>query len=258
MALRRETGDWWKDPFERGWYPLGSIVADWKKKTAREAQSLKTILKLPKGSKILDVGCGVGRHSIALARLGYDVTGIDISPNYLNSAKALAKANKVAVRFVRCDMRKLSFKEEFDGAINLFSSFGYFKKNSDDRKVLKGILRALKPNGTFVIDNIDLDFLRKHFLPKAWMELSDGTLVLEERHPLGPKETVAKADWLFVTPSGKRTRMHSEIRGYSKEDLARLFRRAGFTRLKFHPSLASVVGNPSKLNPRLVLSGKKT
>ncbi len=249
--------DWWKNAFQKAWYPLQSITFDWKERTDTEVQSLKKILMLPKASRILDVACGVGRHSVGLAKLGYQVTGIDISPSYLRSAKGFASKQGVKVRFICCDMRQLPFHEEFDGVINLFSSFGYFHRASDDEKVLKGILRAIVPNGIFAIDTVNINFVRRNFLPQAWLELSDGTLVLEKRYPIGPKSSIVKADWLFISNKGKRTRMVSSIRGYTPDGLGHLIRGAGFIKIRPHPPLVGKREGGGKYSSRVVISARK-
>lgn len=251
------TQDWWKPAFEKGWYPLPNIASEWKKKTALEVLALKKLLNLPKGSKILDVACGVGRHSIELAKQGYSVTGIDISPKYLEIAKRNARKAGVDVEFRRCDMRRLPFNGEFDAAINLFSSFGYFLNPNDDKKVLFAISRSLSKGGIFVIDNIDYEFLTKHFIGQSWSKLADGTLILEHRQRPDKKTQVVNTDWLFVSPKGKRTEMKSEIRGFTNAQLGKLLKRAGFQAIKRHGPLGPQ-GARLRVSPRLVLSARKS
>ncbi len=232
MGHSSSSNDWWRKPFDQGLYPLDSIARDWKEKTETEIVSLRRILRLARGAKILDVGCGVGRHSIALEKEGFAVTGADFSRRYL----ALAKKRSRKVKFVRADMRVLPFEKEFDGAINLFSSFGYFKSPADDLKTLKSIFRALKPGGRFLIDNLNYEGFDKVFSPQCWSELGDGTLVLEQRTP-PDKSRVLKSAWLFVRKDGKRSEMYSEIRAYDFSSLSRLFKKAGFTDVRQHAPL---------------------
>lgn len=144
--------NWWSHAFEKGIYPLKSLIEDpkWRKKTGQEIAFLRRILRLPRRSHILDVGCGVGRHAVELAKLGYDVTGVDISSRYLAEARRRARKQRVHAHFIRGDMRRLDFNKTFDAAINLFTSFGYFPSPSDDLKVLRGVCRALKPGGLFL------------------------------------------------------------------------------------------------------------
>ncbi len=102
---------------------------------------------------ILDLACGYGRHSIELARRGFqNVCGLDQSAHFLKLARNRSKTLPVRPFFLRGDMRRLRFKNEFDAIINVFTSFGYFESSEDDHSVLEGVKRALKPGGLFVID----------------------------------------------------------------------------------------------------------
>src|SRR5438128_2565024 len=96
-------------------------------KTRQEVEELVHLLNLPQGSAILDLGCGYGRHALLLAALGYRVTGLDRSEPLLHRAQSDAAAQGVQVRWVHDDMRRLSFEDEFDVVLSLFSSFGYFE-----------------------------------------------------------------------------------------------------------------------------------
>jgi 2-polyprenyl-3-methyl-5-hydroxy-6-metoxy-1,4-benzoquinol methylase len=109
-------------------------------------------LGLKKGAKIMDLACGHGRVSIELAKLGYQVTGLDYSKRFLEIAKTEAKKAGVKINFIRQDMRKLNFVRKFDAVINIFTSFGYFKSERDDIKIIQKVSRALKPGGKFFVD----------------------------------------------------------------------------------------------------------
>ena len=111
--------------------------------------NLASHLKLKKNSKIIDVACGNGRHAVYLNLLGYDVTGIDLSKKNIESA---SKSSKKNLQFFVHDMRKLFKQNEYDLAINLFTSFGYFDEDSDNEKALFAIANNVKTEGLVVID----------------------------------------------------------------------------------------------------------
>ncbi len=122
---------------------------------ARLVQLLEDILSLEKCSKILDLGCGRGRHSIKLNRKGYHVTGIDLS----EQAIATAREKKVTldlknIRFEVRDMRN-PLPEKFDAIVNLFTTFGYFKTDEENAGVLKSVKKMLEPQGIFVLDYLN-------------------------------------------------------------------------------------------------------
>jgi SAM-dependent methyltransferase len=105
-------------------------------------------LQIGRGAKLLDLACGAGRHSRVLHSLGYDVTGVDLSPN------SIAQANQCTapgLRFFVHDMRE-PLADMYDIILNLFTSFGYFDSVADNARVLKSVLDALLPGGTLVID----------------------------------------------------------------------------------------------------------
>lgn len=102
--------------------------------------------------RILDVGCGTGRHSRELARRGYAVVGVDLSESMLAQARERAAAEGVVVTFRREDARALPFKEEFDIAIMLCEGgFSLVETDEMDRQIVKGIARALRPGGLLVM-----------------------------------------------------------------------------------------------------------
>ena len=108
--------------------------------------------------KILDVGCGTGRHAINLATKGYkNITGIDLSPGMIRAAKKVAKEKNVQVDFRVCDARELPFENEFDAAICLCEgAFSLLENDAENYKVLKAIHKSLKKHGVFILTTLNL------------------------------------------------------------------------------------------------------
>lgn len=111
--------------------------------------NLSAYLKPKAQSRILDIACGRGRHSIYLNKKGYDVTGIDLSEQNIKYAQQFEQKN---LHFYVHDMRKLSYINYYDFAFNLFTSFGYFDNEKDHVNALKAFRKGLKEDGTLVID----------------------------------------------------------------------------------------------------------
>lgn len=105
-------------------------------------------LALPTTAHLLDLACGAGRHSRVLQRLGFKVSGCDLSQNSIR--EATEKAAPGMTFFVH-DMRN-PLPERYDAVLNLFTSFGYFNDLSDNEKVLKSVAESLPPGGILVID----------------------------------------------------------------------------------------------------------
>ena len=105
-------------------------------------------LGLSEGTKVLDLACGKGRHSITMNEHGLDVLGVDLSPNSIEIAN---RSMKDGLRFEVHDMRE-QLDEQFDVVFNLFTSFGYFSDLEDNSRVIQSVNGMLKDNGLFVID----------------------------------------------------------------------------------------------------------
>lgn len=133
----------------------------------RQAKVAVKLLPFEKGQKILDVACGAGRHILAFARLGAKLTGVDLSPSLIKAARKKLKDKNVHSKLINQDMRKLKFKEEFDGVTMWFTSFGYFPTMADDKVVLKGVYRALKPGGWWWIDLPNPSWLEKNLIEET-------------------------------------------------------------------------------------------
>ncbi|NBB77236.1 MAG: methyltransferase domain-containing protein [Bacteroidetes bacterium] len=122
---------------------------------------------------ILDLGCGRGRHSITFAKRGYKVTGIDLSEEAIQKARETAQNQGLEnVRFVIGDMRQ-ALTETFDAVVNLFTTFGYFLEDEENASVLKSVASMLRPQGRFVIDYLNPDYVEKTLVPSEKGSFSD-------------------------------------------------------------------------------------
>ena len=116
------------------------------------AQYVKDIANLARGSKVLDAGCGLGRISVELAALDLDVTGVDIIQSELDAAQDSAQAEGVELTLVNHDLRTFHAPNQFDCAVNLYTSFGYCDTIDEDMQILRNIAESVKPGGTFIME----------------------------------------------------------------------------------------------------------
>jgi len=153
--------DWFAEWFDTPYYHIL-----YKNRDDGEAQNfidnLLKYLQLPKNNKILDLACGKGRHSIYLNKLGYEVTGLDLSSHSIKTAKKMENEN---LKFVVGDMRSVYFPNEFDVVFNLFTSFGYFNDENDNLKVYQSVYEQLKPDGVFVMDFMNASLVEHNLTP---------------------------------------------------------------------------------------------
>ena len=249
------SNDWHKDFFNNSFYNPASPVAV--KHAPREARFVLKQLNLRKDAALLDLCCGPGRHSVEFAKKGMAVTGSDFSKDYLREAAARAKKCKVKLRLVRGDMRRLKYKNEFDAAVNLFTSFGYFQKLSDDIKVLKGLSRALKPGGRLMIDVVHGDFVRAHFRPRNWEKLPGGGFHLEETSFQKNRKGVFNT-WTILKPGKKPASRSFYTRLYDKKSMSVALKAAGLRPLKFWGSFKGLqlTRNRNRLIVLAIKAGK--
>ena len=125
--------------------------------------NLTSYLDFKPTDQLLDLACGKGRHSIYLNQKGYNVTGIDLSPQAIQLANRFANDRLL---FLVHDMRKPIFQNSFDYILNLFTSFGYFEKEEENIQVLQSVHQALKKNGKLVLDFFNPTKVTTHLVKK--------------------------------------------------------------------------------------------
>jgi 2-polyprenyl-3-methyl-5-hydroxy-6-metoxy-1,4-benzoquinol methylase len=124
--------------------------------TSGECDFIEKELNYNKSLKIIDIGCGTGRHSIELAKRGYTVTGIDLSESQLERAREKAKAKNLQVDFQKRDARQLPFKEEFDLAMLICEgAFPLMETDEMNYEILRNAAAALKPGGKLIFTTLN-------------------------------------------------------------------------------------------------------
>ncbi|MBU1935415.1 class I SAM-dependent methyltransferase, partial [Patescibacteria group bacterium] len=142
--------------------------------TLGECDFLEQELGHNKSLKILDVGCGTGRHSIELVKRGYKVTGIDLSLSQLARAREKAKHLQLKIDFLEHDARALPFQNEFDAAIMLCEGgFPLMETDEMNFAILENVSKALRPNGKFIFTTLNGLFPLYHSVEKFCKDNSD-------------------------------------------------------------------------------------
>lgn len=175
--------------------------------------------------RVLDLCCGFGRHTLALAEAGLDVAGLDLSMDLLVGAAELPGGEVLAGRLVRSDARCVPFADRaFDGLVNLFSSFGYFG-DEGDAGVLDEIARLLRPDGLAVLDLMNPARIRAGLVPESRRE-RDGVVLVESRALEDQGRRVTKRVQLTL-PDGREKTWREDVRMYEPEELRGLLQARG-------------------------------
>jgi SAM-dependent methyltransferase len=227
----RISGTWWRDFFTAD---LGEVLfASRAAVTDKEVAKVIGATKIRPQADVLDLGCGIGRHCVALSRRGFAVTGLDYSNDFLREARKAARKAKAPVVFVRGDMRHLRAHfaaRRFDLVVSLFNTFGYFAKRSDDRRMLREIHRVLKPGGALVLNTLNAGGVAARLPMERGSEPLPNVFMIDRaRYDRRRKET--NSEWIIIDtrrPMARVSRRSFRQNVYSHAELKRMLRAAGF------------------------------
>ncbi len=204
--------------------------------TQSEALFVAEALSAEPGARLLDVGCGYGRHAMELAARGFQIIALDSSLPLLLRGADEAQRRGLGINFVHGDMRELAFDSQFDGAYCLFSTFGYFDDETN-RQTIAGIARALKPGSRLVLEVLNRDYLIAGLPTRVWWE-GDGCVVLEEVD-FNYFNSRIVSNRSVVFDDGRQTEQEISIRSYSLHEVGQLLQAVGLKVLEVSGSMAT-------------------
>jgi SAM-dependent methyltransferase len=227
---------WWERFFDDR-YRLSDLDRQSEPTTRDQVDCVLTTLGLSPGDRVLDLGCGTGRHAVLLAEHGLAVTGVDFNPDYLELARERARAHGVRLDLVRADMRDLSAMPQgaFDAVISMYTSFGFFPRSDGDQAVLRQVRRTLAPGGALFLDVINRDWLLRSFAPSDFAQERDrfvirdyddrgGQVVLHE-DAFDPLDSTLR--WTITRQTEPTGKVVADYRVYSVHELLGLLGPAG-------------------------------
>lgn len=239
----------WQETFFRGvaldsWRRILTVAM-----TRTEADFLERALGVGAGAELLDLACGNGRHAIELASRGYNLTGVDLSEEFIAEARG---ATTLPVRWVRDDMRSLAWVSEFDGAYCFGNSFGYLSPD-ETRGFLASLARALKPGARFIVDTgMAAESILPSLARTRWFRLGDILMLSENRYHAA--ESRLDIDYTFVRNGEVETRPTSSYI-FTAGELCRMHQEAGLQPVEL---LGSFQGEPYQIgSPRLILVARR-
>ena len=178
VILNMSKKEWFEEWFDTGYYHLLYQNRD-EQEAERFIQNLINHLNLPLGSKLLDLACGKGRHAKYLSEFGHDVLGVDLSPNSISLASQWSNDR---LRFQTHDMREALENEQFDAVFNLFTSFGYFDHESENKRVCESISNMLKPGATVLIDFMNASKVIQNLVPSETKVIDEVTFQITRNY----------------------------------------------------------------------------
>ncbi|MFQ5600504.1 MAG: class I SAM-dependent methyltransferase [Candidatus Krumholzibacteriia bacterium] len=196
---------------------------------AEEAERATRALLEPLGLahlRVLDLACGAGRYMTALGRCGARVVGVDLSVPLLRAALHATRRRPGVLGLVRGDMLRLPFRvASYDIVLSMFTSFGYFVSENEDRAVLAGIARVLRPGGRLVLDLFNAERVRRDLVPETHRKAGRFD-VHERRHVDAARHTVVKE--IELRDGDERHRYREEVRLWTSAALEEALEQAGF------------------------------
>ena len=230
-----QQSEWFND--ESFWiatYPF-MFPEDSFERAIAEIPKIVTLTECPKGSWILDLCCGPGRHSVPLAKHGFNVIGVDRSAFLLGKAKAYAEREHVKATWIQEDMRRFIQPDTFALALSMFTSFGFFDDMKENESVLKNMYSSLVEHGVLILDVIGKEVLAKIFQPTGSQALPNGDVRFERRFLRGDWERIEN-EWVIVSGNeAKKFRLRLWL--FSARELKELLRTVGFEKVTIYGNL---------------------
>ena len=214
--MQEEETTWYASWFDTPYYHIL-----YKDRGYDEAEAfmkhLVEFLNMPEGGTILDLACGKGRHSVFLNKMGYDVTGVDLSANSIEFASQFTNDS---LQFEVHDMCK-PYPKQFDAVFNLFTSFGYFESEDDNLRTIKSIKTELNEHGFGVIDFLNADFVIDNLVENEVKEV-DGIVFRLHRYV---EDGFIYKDIRFEA-DGREHHYTEKVKGLRLEDFESYFKAA--------------------------------
>jgi ubiquinone/menaquinone biosynthesis C-methylase UbiE len=248
MENQNDASNWFKYWFNTSYYHLLYGERDYTEANAF-IDRLVAHLNLDKSSKILDLACGKGRHALALKKSFRDVIGTDISENSILEAR---KNDVPGLKFYTHDMRMPFYSNYFDLITNLFTSYGYFEKDSDNYRAIRNVNISLKEGGVFVMDFLNANKVVENLVARESKTIEGITFNIEREFD----GTFIKKHITF-RDKGESFRYTERVQGIMMDDFKKYFESAN---LRILETFGSYMLEPfnEKESDRLIIIAKKS
>lgn len=244
---------WYKKSFNREYleiYPHRDAS-----EARKDIERIAVLVGLSKDAPILDLACGAGRHLIALHEMGFTrLCGLDLSKELLEeAAENLKEIGANSVELIHGDMRGIPSKDHFAAVLSLFTSFGYFEEDGENRKVVHAAFRCLRFGGIFLIDTLNRDFLISNLVPVDERNIRGSRIQSTRRLTQGSRRV--EKTIRITSAQGEEREFHESVRLFSAREMEEMLQNAGFVRIRKYGSLQ---GDPlTSQSERLVVIGER-
>ncbi|MCA9321792.1 MAG: class I SAM-dependent methyltransferase [Planctomycetes bacterium] len=239
--------DWYRQAFNTEYLDLYAHRSD--AAATEEVAWLSEVVIGGKPRTLLDLGCGAGRHTRALARSGHEVLGIDLSRDLLQRAQEAGGPS----HYCRGDMRQLPLANaHFDFVLSLFTSFGYFPTDDENAIVIREVVRVLKRDGEFVLDFLNAPMVRATLVSSTTSSHGDQTMVQQRRISSDGRRVIKRVS---LTGPDQDRQWTESVRLFGRDELISMLHAADFTVTEVFGSLDGQ--RWTSKSPRCVLRAKK-
>ncbi|TAL59335.1 MAG: class I SAM-dependent methyltransferase [Bacteroidetes bacterium] len=216
--------------------------------TIGECDFIERELDFNKSLRILDVGCGTGRHSIELTKRGYKITGIDLSETMLQKARDKAKAESLKIEFLKHDARTLPFNKNFDAAIMLCEGgFPLMETDEMNYEILKSVTKSLNDKGKFIFTTLNGLFPLYHSVEKFMEDSSQGDNVTYRSNNF---DLMTFRDYNvteFTNDFGNKKTLDCNERYYVPSEITWLLKSLGFKKIEIFGAKLGAFSRTDKL-----------
>ena len=233
--------EWWKTLFNSLYLKTDGDVVENNINTESDVNILVKKTGITADSRLLDLCCGQGRHSLELANRGFrHVTGVDRSRYLIRLARKRAKSMGLQVSFSEGDARHFRLKDSsIDCAFMMGNSFGYFEREEDDIAVLNNLKRILTSNGSLLLDIVDGAWMSQHFEPRSWEWIDQNHFVNRERSLSADGKRIISREVITNAEIGVMADQFYAERLYSLDEITAILGELNFTDIQNHGNVYS-------------------
>jgi len=228
MAESKESESFWIELYPYMFPDEIMGIAD------KQVEKILSLVEYKEG-RVLDLCCGSGRHAIALARRGIDVTGVDQSTFLLHKARTSAAELDFDIEFTEANMNEYLRPRAFSLVINMFTSFGYFNTQEEDLLVLKDVYESLDSDGTLLIDILAKELIARRFQRTTSCCEKDGTIIIN-RYDVTRDWSRYRNEWILIKEGSIKNFVYEHVM-YSGVELQAMLTNAGFSNIRLFGDL---------------------